>query len=638
MAVNPSTIISIIYSTLYGTVIIATSIYCLWELKQKANSSNPTKTESSPQNDNTTSSPDQTQTASSQPKGQHDDAQSHVYDGNFFKDWLKSIWHKKKIYWAIIPHIFDQATDAGVIYEYHTAWTQYDESDANEKNVNPYWFFVFGIAIIVLQRVISTITIYAMTHNPRAAVLQFFDLLMVKAIWINYVFGLDEPCNPQRYIELLEACFESSPQIILSTGYILKSLADGADGQTIPDIVIISTAFSLWSLTAKVAKDDRILFSDPDYEYRKPFRNLDFKFKKRFCCVQFNWQYLVRVILWRFLEISGRVCLCVLIWINIGGFALVVILGCELMICFIFCVVEKTPDAMGNIMYISFGTKKGYVRWFWIYRVLFFYVYIIMVTVFAAEPFDAPKIRIPDSDTRKDITLKTTLGLFMLVYTWIAGCIWPYVVLAMAKADIIDDHILNLGRDIDTDDAFSTSRDLISYVWNDQCDEVRQLLKFGYVVQDDYVDFAGYTLLHAACSYGDMEFFKLCYQTNTKNINKANDDGNQPLHWLMRSRLKAASIEKVEFLLKHGADINALNNDGQTPLTYAASRGHESLEDKMRYIIQKGADISIVAKNGKTALDYCIENRPEKWKELIALLKGHKIDNNIDENDDLKAI
>eukprot|EP01083_Nonionella_stella_P066966 176780_1 len=347
MAAKPSTVISVIYLTLYGTVIIATSIYCLWELKQKANSSKQSA--------------------------------NQVYDGNFFKDWLKSLWHKKKIYWAIIPHIFDQATDAGVIYEYHTAWTQYDESStANENTVNPFWFFVFGIAIIILQRLISTITIYAMTHNPRAAVLQFFDLLMVKAIWINYVFGLDEPCNPQRYIELLEACFESSPQIILSMGYILKSLADK---QTIPDIVIVSTAFSLWSLTAKVAKDDRILFSDPDYEYRKPFRNLDFKFKKRFCCVQFNWQYLVRVILWRFLEISGRVCLCVLIWINIGGFALVVILGCELMICFIFCVVEKTPDAMGNIMYISFGTKKGYVRWFWIYRVLFFYVYIIMVTV-----------------------------------------------------------------------------------------------------------------------------------------------------------------------------------------------------------------------------------------------------------------
>eukprot|EP01083_Nonionella_stella_P066967 176781_1 len=613
MAAKPSTVISVIYLTLYGTVIIATSIYCLWELKQKANSSNPTKTESSPQNDNTTSSPDQTQTASSQPKGQHDDAQSHVYDGNFFKDWLKSIWHKKKIYWAVIPHIFDQATDAGVIYEYHTAWIKYSASTANENAIDPYWFFVFGIAIVIFQRLISTITIYAMTHNPRAAVLQLFDLLMIKAIWINYVLGLDEPCNPQRYIELLEACFESSPQIILSLGYILKSLADG---QTIPVIVVISTLFSLWSLTAKVARDDKTLFDadENDLYHRLPFRDLASNNR-------FNWQYLVRVILWRFLEISGRVCLCVLIWIDIGGFALVIILGCELMICLIFCVIEKTPDAMGNIMYISFGTRRGYVRWFWVYRVVFFYVYITMVTVFAVLHFDGPKI--PHHDTRNDITLGTTLGLFMLIYTWIAGCIWPYVVLGMGKAKAIDSRILNLRREIDTDDPFSTSRDLICYALNNRFDEVIQLLKFGYVVQDDYVDHVGYTLLAVACAHGDMEFFKLCYQANTKHVNRGEQYGNQPLHIVVKSGKKCASVEKLDFLIKNGADVNALNNDGRTPLIYAAKWGEKIVEDKMRYLIQMGADTSIKDKYGSTVLDYCRRENPEKWKDLIVLLESN---------------
>ena len=42
-----------------------------------------------------------------------------------------------------------------------------------------------------------------MTHNIKAALLQFVDLLIVKAVWVNYTLGLDEPCNPQRYIELL---------------------------------------------------------------------------------------------------------------------------------------------------------------------------------------------------------------------------------------------------------------------------------------------------------------------------------------------------------------------------------------------------------------------------------------------------
>ena len=143
------------------------------------------------------------------------------------------------------------------------------------------------------------------------------------------------------FVNLLkEACFESSPQIILSMGYILKSVADGNE---VAPIVIISTAFSLWSLTAKVASDDRTLFVGRRDQKRKvPFRSLDLKFKKQLCFVHLNWQYLFRVIVWRYFEISSRVCLCVLIWINVGGLPLCIILGIELVVCFIFCVLEKT--------------------------------------------------------------------------------------------------------------------------------------------------------------------------------------------------------------------------------------------------------------------------------------------------------
>ena len=45
-----------------------------------------------------------------------------VYNGKFFKDWCRSMWHKKKIYWAVVPHVFDQATDLGTIMVYYDAW------------------------------------------------------------------------------------------------------------------------------------------------------------------------------------------------------------------------------------------------------------------------------------------------------------------------------------------------------------------------------------------------------------------------------------------------------------------------------------------------------------------------------------
>ncbi len=120
-------------------------------------------------------------------------------------------------------------------------------------------------------------------------------------------------------------------------GYILKK---AGGGEQIEAIIIVSTIVSLWSLTAKVASDDKVLF-DEDESDQKPFRNLDIAFKKKLCFVRFNWQYLMRVILWRFLEIASRICLLLLIWVNIGGLSVTIILGIEFFICFGFCIAEK---------------------------------------------------------------------------------------------------------------------------------------------------------------------------------------------------------------------------------------------------------------------------------------------------------
>ena len=118
-------------------------------------------------------------------------------------------------------------------------------------------------------------------------------------------------------------------------GWLLKSSLDGAEIST---ILVISIFFSLWSLTSKVAADDRMIMDPEDKEYQ----SLDFKVKKQCPFIQFHWQYLVRVILWRFLEITDRINLCLLIWVNIGGLPLLIILGFELICCLILCIVERS--------------------------------------------------------------------------------------------------------------------------------------------------------------------------------------------------------------------------------------------------------------------------------------------------------
>lgn len=49
--------------------------------------------------------------------------------------------------------------------------------------------------------------------------------------------------------------------------------------------------------------------------------------------------------------------------------------------------------------------------------------------------------------------------------------------------------------------------------------------------------------------------------------------------------------DMVKFLVEHGADINAQDNEGWTPLHAAACCGNLAI---VKYLCQKGADLSIV--------------------------------------------
>ena len=60
-------------------------------------------------------------------------------------------------------------------------------------------------------------------------------------------------------------------------------------------------------------------------------------------------------------------------------------------------------------------------------------------------------------------------------------------------------------------------------------------------------------------------------------------------------------LEAVKLLLKHKADINARNNNGDTPLIRAANNGHF---DVVRFLVEKGADTNAHNGNSKNATAY----------------------------------
>jgi ankyrin repeat protein len=87
-------------------------------------------------------------------------------------------------------------------------------------------------------------------------------------------------------------------------------------------------------------------------------------------------------------------------------------------------------------------------------------------------------------------------------------------------------------------------------------------------------------------------------------------------------------VPAVKFLVEAlGADVNARDHNGYTPLHHAAARGDNEL---IRYLVSKGADVKAIARSGQTTVD--MANGPvqriQPYPETIALLESLGAKNN----------
>jgi ankyrin repeat protein len=80
-------------------------------------------------------------------------------------------------------------------------------------------------------------------------------------------------------------------------------------------------------------------------------------------------------------------------------------------------------------------------------------------------------------------------------------------------------------------------------------------------------------------------------------------------------------LAAVKYLVEElGADVNARDFNGYTPLHHAAARGDNEL---IQYLVSKGADVTAVSRKGQTTAD--MANGPVQrippFLETVALLE-----------------
>jgi len=169
--------------------------------------------------------------------------------------------------------------------------------------------------------------------------------------------------------------------------------------------------------------------------------------------------------------------------------------------------------------------------------------------------------------------------------------------------------------------------------WDGNIEAVKQHLDAG--TDANAKDVVGMTPLHRATYQGYKEIAELLIAKGA-DVNAQNDYGETPLdydawynseteiadllrehggkHGVINGAAAGGDIEAVKEFLVAGTDVDVKDEEGATPLHYAATKEIAEL------LIAKGADVNAKDDDGKTPLDRAIMHN---HTETIDLLRKH---------------
>jgi len=122
-----------------------------------------------------------------------------------------------------------------------------------------------------------------------------------------------------------------------------------------------------------------------------------------------------------------------------------------------------------------------------------------------------------------------------------------------------------IAHDLEFDDAYRYALD--------------KAIRFGYLDEVKFLVERGFeapNAVHGAAANGHLDVLNFLIK-NGYDLNAVDDEGNTPLHIVGHPRLEVA-----QFLIQNGADINAENLEGQTPLDIAIAQNHSELADLLK--------------------------------------------------------
>lgn len=164
-------------------------------------------------------------------------------------------------------------------------------------------------------------------------------------------------------------------------------------------------------------------------------------------------------------------------------------------------------------------------------------------------------------------------------------------------------------------------KSLIKAIENKDSNTIRQIVQEGIDLNFNY---RNTTPLHSIAQFDLEEFQKLLdlFIKNGGDINAKNNEGETPLINLI-TKLDLKSEQKflpnVKYFIESGADLNAIENRGLSPLYFSVILGMKAISD---LLIRSGANVNIEANVGVRILEDVLRTdlNEELILELVNLL------------------
>ena len=102
------------------------------------------------------------------------------------KKYFKALWIQKGIYFAILIHIYDTATDIGVLIDWYFLWDN-ERKGFNYENIDMKVFFWCGIASLILYKILNILMSRGDSDKPiTMIILAFFELSILVFVYDSF--------------------------------------------------------------------------------------------------------------------------------------------------------------------------------------------------------------------------------------------------------------------------------------------------------------------------------------------------------------------------------------------------------------------------------------------------------------------